>query len=880
MNWWKRLWRRTQMEAQLEKELSFHLEQYTSQLVAHGITLDEARRQARLALGGPEQVKEKCRDARGTRWLEDLLQDTRYALRTFRQKPGFTLVALLILSLGIGATTVMFAVINSVLLRPLSYPEPDRLVSLHRFTEAFGESWGFANFDFIDAKRDSQTLAMAAWTYAGGTISEPGEPEYVSGRQISAELFPTLGISPVQGRAFRPDEDRPGAAPVAIISYVLWQRDFGGEPSAIGRSLVYDGKPYTVVGVAPAGFQLDGDAEVFTPLEQRQNTDPRMQNRRARFLRIMARLRPGFGLAHARAELVLIARHLAEEYPKSNAGLSMIAYPLQKELVGDVGSTLWLLLCAVSLVLLIACVNMASLLLARAVSRERELAMRVALGAGRSRLVRQCLTESAILGLGGGVLGVLLAFISVHPFVAFWPGSLPRAEEVHMDWRVLIFAAGASLFSGFLFGLAPALRVPMRGVDQALRAGARSIAGSSRRVHSAFVISEIALAVVLLVSAGMLGHTLLALSSLDPGFNVHNVIAARFAVSPITLEHPEQIHQAWQDVLDRARRVPGVESVTLADIIPMRVGENSLPYWTTATPPPPNQEPIALASCVSPDYLKVMGIPLRRGRFFNEHDRIGSEPVVVIDDNLAQHAFGTKDAAGKHIWIPAMGASPVLIVGVVGHVRHWGLGRDDQSRVRDQMYYSFAQVPASLLHFFSSIMSIAARTTIPPLNVVEPLRAELRGAAGDQALYEVHTMEQLVSTSLARQRFLLLLFGIFAGLALLLACIGIYGVLAYLTGQRIPEIGVRMTLGAKPLDVIRLVLGQSLVMIFVGVGVGTFAALAAARILNRLVEGMRPADISTFAITIPVLIIAALFASFVPARRASHIDPVTALRQQ
>jgi predicted permease len=880
MTWWKRLWRRTQMEAQLEKELSFHLEQHTSQLIARGITPDEARRQARLALGGPEQVKEKCRDARGTRWLEDLLQDTRYALRTFRQKSGFTLVALLILSLGIGATTVMFAVINSVLLRPLSYPQPDRLVTLRVLTEQIGELWGFSNLDFGDLKRESQTLDLAAWTYGGGTISGPGEPEYVNGRQISAELFSTLGISALQGRAFRPDEDRPGAPPVAMISYGLWQRDFGGDPSAIGKSLVYDGKPYTVVGIAPAGFQLDGEADVFTPLEPRQTTDPRMQNRAARFLRVMARLRPGFGLPEARVELVLIARLLAQEYPKSNAGLSLIPYPLQKELVGDVGSTLWLLLCAVGLVLLIACVNIASLLLARAVSRERELAMRVALGAGRGRLARQCLTESAILGLGGGLLGAVLAFVSVHPFVAFWPGSLPREEEVHLDWRVLVFAVGASLFSGLLFGLAPALRVPVRGVDQTLRAGARSIAGSSRRLHSAFVISEIALAVVLLVSAGMLGRTLLALSSLDPGFNVHDVIAARFALSPGTLGNPEQVRQAWQDVLDRARRVPGVESVTLADIIPMREGENSLPYWTTATPPPPNQEPVALASCVTPDYLKVMGIPLRQGRFFNEHDRIDSEPVVVIDDNLAQHAFGTKDAVGKRLWIPAMGANPALVVGIVGHVRHWGLARDDQSRVRDQMYYPFAQVPAPLLHFFSSIMSIAARTTISPLNVVEPLRRELRGAAGDQALYEVHTMEQLVIASLARQRFLLLLFGIFAGLALLLACIGIYGVLAYLTGQRVPEIGVRMTLGAKPLDVMRLVLGQSLVMIFVGVGVGILAALAAGRILNRLVEGMRPADISTFAITIPVLVLAAFFASFVPARRASRVDPVTALRQQ
>jgi predicted permease len=878
MNWWKRLWRRKQMEAQLEKELSFHLDQDTSQLVLRGQSPDEARRQARLALGGPEQVKERCRDVRGTRWLEDLLQDTHYALRTFRQKPGFTVIALLILALGIGATTVMFAIINSVLLRPLHYPEPDRLLTLRGSTQEFGEFWGFSNLDFGDVKRESRTLSLEAWTYGGGTISKPGEPEYVDGRNISAELFSTLGISLVQGRTFRPDEDRPGAAAVAIISYGLWQRDFGGDPSAIGKSLVFEGKPYIVVGIAPAGFQLDGEADVFTPLEQ--VTDQRMQNRSAHFLHVLARLRPEFSLSQGRTELALIARHLGEEYPKSNVGLTMNVYPLQKELVGDVGSTLWLLLCAVGLVLLIACVNIASLLLARAVSRERELAMRVALGAERGRLARQCLTESAILGLGGGLFGVIFAALSVHPFVAFWPGSLPRAKEIHLDWRVLVFAVAASLLSGFVFGLAPALRVPMHGLEQTLRAGARGIAGNSRRLHGAFIVSEIALAVVLLVSAGMLGQTLLALSSLDPGFNVHNVMAARFAISPGVLGNPEQIRAAWQDVLDRARQVPGVESVALADIIPMREGENSLPYRISAALLPPNQEPVALASCVTPDYLNVMAISLRQGRFFNEHDNIGSEPVVVIDENLAQHAFGGKDAVGKRLWIPAMGAGPVLVVGVVGHVRHWGLASDDQSRVRDQMYYPFAQVPAPLLHFFSSIMSIAMRTTISPLDVVAPLRQQLRGAAGDQDLYEVRTMEELVSASLARQRFLLLLFAIFAGLALLLACIGIYGVLAYLTGQRVPEIGVRMTLGAKPVDVMRLVLGESLVMIFIGVGMGILMALAVGRILNRLVEGMRPADISTFAITVPILIIAALFASFVPARRASRVDPVGALRQQ
>jgi predicted permease len=676
------------MEAQLEKELRFHIEQHTEQLMARGHAPDEARRQARLALGGPEQVKEKCRDARGTRWLEDLLQDVRYALRTSRQKPGFAAVAALILALGIGATTVMFSLINGVLLRPLSYPDPNRLITVHGFTQEFGEFWGFSNPDLADARRESRSLSLAAWTYGGGTISEPGEPQYVDGRQISAELFSTLGIPLLHGRAFLTDEDQPGAAPVAIISYALWQRDYGGNPAAIGSSLVFEGKTYAVVGIAPPAFQLSGEADVLTPLGQ--NTEPRMQNREAHFIHVVARLCPGFVLAEAQAELTLIGRHLAVQYPKSNQGLSLIAHPLQQELVGDVGSTLWLLLSAVGLVLLIACVNIASLLLARAVSRERELAMRVALGAGRGRLARQCLTESAVLGLAGGIMGGVFAAMSIRPFVAFWPGSLPRAEDVHLDWHVLIFAIVASLLSGFLFGLAPALRVPTGGLEHALRAGSRSIAGSSRPLHSAFVVSEIALAVVLLVAAGMLGRTLLSLSSLDPGLNVRNILTARFALSPGALADPERIRAAWQEVVNRARGVPGVEWVALTDIIPMREGENSGGYWTTPTPPPPNKAPIALMSSVTPDYLQVMGIPLLGGRFFNDHDRMGSEPVVVIDENLAQHAFGTKDAAGKHIWLQFIGARPIEVVGVVGHVRHWGLAADDQSRVRDQMYYPLA----------------------------------------------------------------------------------------------------------------------------------------------------------------------------------------------
>jgi predicted permease len=879
MTWWHRLLHRNQMEEQLDKELRFHIDQYAADLIERGSDPSEARRQARLALGGPEQVKETCRDARGTRWLEDLWYDAAYAVRTLRQRPGFAAVALLTLALGTGATTVMFTVINGVLLKPFPYPSPDQLLKLQEKTNwstEWGDLWAFTYPNYLDCKRESTSLAMAGFRYGGGTVSKPGEPEYIDGRLITSDLFSLLQVPMFRGRAFLREEDRPGGAPVAIISYELWQRRFGGSEEAIGTPVTYEGKSYTVIGITPVGFRLaDDPADIFTPLGQ--ETGAFMQNREAHGVQVWARLRPGAMPAQAKAELELVGRQLEAQYPKSNHGRTFVAGPLRPD-VGDVRSTLWLLLGAVSLVLLIACANIGSLLLARAVSRQRELAMRVALGAGRGRLVRQCLTESAVLALAGGALGVLLAMAGLRPFVALWPGALPRAEGVQLDWHVLLFALAASLASGLLFGLAPALRAQARDLEQTLRAGARTVAGSSRRLHGGFVMVEIALAVVLLVSAGMLGRTLLRLSSLDPGVNIQNVLVTRMALSPGTLADPAKIRTAWKEVLDDASRVPGVQSVAMVDTVPMREGNNQIGYWTTPAEPPQDKQPFVLANSVSPDYLHVMGIPLLRGRFINEGDRPGNEGVAVIDDVMAQQAFGGPDAVGKHVWI-GLGSDPLRVVGVVGHVRQFGLAADDQAHVRAQLYYPFAQVPDTYLRRWSELMSIAVRTNLPPLSVIEPLRRAVRGAGGDQVLYEVHTMDELAGSTLARQRFLLLLFGVFAGLALLLACIGIYGVLAYLTGQRVPEIGVRMALGASAGNVMWLVLRQSLGMIGAGAGIGIAAALGAGRVLQHLVEGMQSTDPLTFAMMILALVAAALMASFLPARRASRIDPTSALRQ-
>ncbi|MBV9743428.1 MAG: ABC transporter permease [Acidobacteriia bacterium] len=870
-------WRRKELREQdLERELQSHLE------------LEAEERKdayaARRALGNLAQIKEEVRATWPLAWLDAAKQDIRYALRVLRQNPGFAAVALLTLALGTGATTVMFSVANGVLLKPLPFAEPDRLVNVYGRTEKYGEQWGFSYLDFLDCRRQSQTLDIAAWTDGGGTIGAPGETEYTGGVRVSSNFFSVLGAPLLRGREFLPEEDRPGAAPVIIISSFLWQRHFGSSPSAIGSSFRFEGKSYTVVGIASSSFELvDQGNGVFTPLGQNW-ADPRMQNRGSRFLHALARFRPGVAgrvaFNSAQMELDRISRGLAEQFPTSDAGRTFVVRALGPELVKSVRSTLWLLLAAVSLVLLIACTNIGSVLLARAVSRERELAMRAALGAGRGRLVRQCLTESAVLSIAGGTLGVLLAVIGIRPFVTLWPRGLPLSEAVTVDWRVLVFALGISVASGLLFGLAPALRAPASELEQTLRAGVRSIAAGSRRIHAGFVTTEIALAVVLLISAGMLGNTLLRLASLDPGINVHNVLTARVEPPLGASQNPVALRASWQAFLERTRSVPGVESAALSDIIPMRMGENVLGYWTTPELPPIDRLPLALASCVTPDYLEVMGIPLRRGRFFTEQDRLGSTPVVVIDENLARHAFGETDAVGKRLWIRALDTEPVQVIGVVGHVRHWGLAGDDLSRLREQIYYPFAQLPDQIVPLLSSVMSVAVRTRIDPLSVVEPLSRAARGGSGDQVMHDVYSLEQLAGASLARQRFLLLLFAVFAGLALLLACVGIYGVLSYLTSRRVPEIGLRMALGASAGEVLWMILRQSLTMISAGAAAGLLAAILAGRLLQRLVEGMRPAEPSTFALMIAVLLAAALTASFIPARRASKVDPMTALRSE
>lgn len=882
MSWWRRLLKAGRIKRELEKELRFHLEERMEALRAQGRTATEARREASMELGGVEQMKEECRDARGTLWLQDLGRDAAFGLRLLRRRPGFVLVALVTLGLGIGASTVMFTVIQGVLYRPYPYRQPAQLLQLQEQTvkaTQWGNLWAFAYPNFVDLQRDSRTLELAAFRRGGGTIVQPGKAEYVDGREISAGLFAFLGVPLERGREFLPEEDKPGTAPVALVSDELWQTFFCGRGDILNQSLVLEGKRYRIVGVTRPGFRLaDEVSDVYTPIGQ--DSQAMMQNRRAHpGIQTWARLRPGATPAQAKAELGLIAARLARAYPASNAGRSFLMTPLRPD-SGDAGGTLWLLLGAVSLVFLIACANLASLLLARAMAREREFALRAALGAGRSRLVRQCLSESAVLALAGAGLGLGLARLGLAPFVALWPGSLPRAQEVHLNGWVLLFALGLALASGLFFGLAPALRVPTRQLDHALRSGARLSGADARRWHRGFVILQIALAVVLLAAAGALGRTLLRLARLDAGVAIHNVLTARVALSGPILANPQQTREDWDQTLRQIAAVPGVQAVAMVDTVPMREGNNPIGYSTTPQAAPADQQPLVLANSVSPDYMKVMGLHLIEGRFLTEADRRGAPEVAVIDDVMARQAFPGVDPIGKPLWGISLDDQPVVVVGVVRHVRYWGLAEDDTAKIRAQLYYPFAQVTDAYVRRWTELMSIAVRTAGNPLAMLPTLQNAVARVRADQVLYEVQSLDQLASASIAQQRFLLVLFAVFAGFALLLACIGTYGVMAYVTSQRVPEIGVRMALGASRRQVQWMILGQSLHLIVVGSAAGGLGAWIAVRLLRQQVAGIAPGTPAVLALALPLLAAAALAASYLPARRASRLDPAQVVRQE
>jgi len=807
-----------------------------------------------------------------------LLQDIGYGLRLCRRNPGFTAVAILALGIGIGANTAIFSVVDGVLLRPLPYPEPDRLIMVYEKEPDFSRT-SVSYENFLDWRRDNRLFAdLASFRGDDMNFTGSGQPEHLSGEYVSYSLFSVLGVRPLLGRTFLPQEDQQGAGGVTILNYAFWKRRFGGDPSVIGRTLTLNARPYAVIGVMPQGFHFREMADLYIPIEQWNSIALRDRENHPG-LRVVGRLRPGVTMASAQADMDAIGRRLAEAYPKSNAGRGVIVAPTKDDMVGYIKPTLLMLLGAVGLVLVIACSNVANLLLARATARRHEFAIRAALGAGRWRAIRQLLTESVILSLGGAGVGLAIAAWGTRAVVAAAPMYLPPAEEVGLNGYVLGFTLGVSILTGILFGLAPAFHSSNVTPEESLRAGARGSGGGRHRAEPVFIAVEVGLAVVLLSGAGLMIQSIWRLWKVDPGFNTSHLLTSQVAISPRTMSSAQAIRLANQQIVSRIEAAPGIQAAAVTSLIPLGENDSEIGFWLGGGPQPPSDQVTpAVFSVVTPDYTKAMGIPLRSGRFFTNRDTLSSTPVVVIDDVMAQHVFPHQDPLGKQISLIAFG--PVQVVGVVGHVKQWGLDSDDTAKIRSELYFPLMQVPDKFMSAGVAGLNLVVRTTPDPLSMVSVVRAQVAGPTEDQPMYSVQTMEQLISMSLEERRFTMLLLIIFSATALVLASVGIYAVMSYAVSRRTHEIGVRLALGATRREVLAMVLREGVALAAVGTVLGLASAVAVTRLLASLLYGVKPADPWTLATVAVAVGAVAVLASYPPALRATRVNLVTALRYE
>ncbi|HTZ74115.1 MAG TPA: ABC transporter permease [Candidatus Aquilonibacter sp.] len=817
-----------------------------------------------------------------------LIQDLRYAIRLLAKSPGFTAVVVLTLALGIGANTAIFSVVNGVLLNPLPYPHPSQVVTVAGATKGFGES-SISYPDYQDWARDNRTFAsLAAYkSFQSFNLIGDGEPERVSAVEVSASFFTTLGVTPLLGRNFSTAEDQLNGPPAVILSAGLWKSKFASSPDVIGKTLNLNGTDYTVIGVLPASFYfccetnnyLPGD--VFVPLAQ--DTNPWMKDRRIHpGIYGVGRIREGVTLTQARDDMARIAGELAAQYPDADKDRGIAVTPLRQEMVQHIQPFILVLLAAVGIVLLIACVNVANLLLVRSARRAREFAIRAALGAGQARVVRQLLTESLLLALLGGGLGLGLASWGTSAGMSILPSTLPRAGDVRIDPRVLIFTLVVSLLAGILFGLAPALKTFQPDVQQTLKESGRGTSGAHYRTQGIFVIIEMALAVVLLVGAGLTIRTLLDLWSVNPGFDSHNVLSFNVGFPPsVTNSNATQIRASLVQITDKIAAVPGVRDVSLMNgAFPMN-GESDLDFWLDGEPKPTieNNMHDAIWYIVGPGYLDAMGVPLLRGRFFTPQDNADSLAVCVIDENLARKYFGNENPIGKHLNFDLV-YKQLEIVGVVGHVKQFGLDESSRSPILEQFYAPVLQLPDSMIRAFASSAGYVARTDGPPGAFTGAIRSAVTQFNGEAVVFDAETMDHIVSQSLAARRFAMILLAVFASFALILAAIGIYGVISYIVGQRTHEIGIRMALGAQRRDVFLLVLGEGARRILIGIAAGLIAALALTQLMAAVLYGVSARDPLTFASVAVFLAGVALLACYIPARRAMRVDPMVALRYE
>jgi predicted permease len=813
-----------------------------------------------------------------------LIEDLRYGLRILRKSPSFAVVTVLTLALGIGANTALFSVVNGVLLNPLPFHDPDQLVTLHESKPNFATgSISYPNFR--DWQKDNHTFsAMAIARDFGFSLTGMGVAEQVNAEITSSDLFPLLGVKPVIGRTFLPGEDEVGAAPVALISAGFWQRKFSGAPDVLGKSLTLNGKAYTVVGVIPASFHLVAssfrDCELYIPIGQWNNN--LLLNRGAGLgFHGFARLKPGVMIEQARADMDAVTRNLAAAYP-DDKGISASLIPLKQRMVGRVQPLLLVLLAAVGFVLLIACVNVANLLLARSTGRMREFAIRAALGASRTRVVRQLLTESVLLSIVGGSLGLLLAALGTKAALGVLPTALPRAEEIGLDGHVLIFTAAISLLAGIFFGLVPALKTSHLDLHATLKQGGRGGSGTRHRAQSVFVVVEMAMALVLLIGAGLMMRSLTLLWRVDPGFDPQNVLTFSLTLPPSMMRAtPDAIRANIRALDDTLASLPGVRAASLSSgALPMSEDDEQQ-FWLDGQPKPASENDMnwTLNYIVGPDYLKALGIPLQRGRFLSAQDDEHSPLVIAVDDVFARKFFPNHDPIGKRIHINGYSA-PAQIVGVVGHVKQWGLSSDGTQELRSQMYLPMLQLADEAMASVPPGIDVVVRSEPNLPGLFDSIRRASEQMSREQVIYAPQTMNEIISASLATQRFSMILLGIFAFLALLLASIGIYGVVSYVVGQRTQEIGIRLALGAQRLHILRLILGRGGILALAGVGVGLASALGLTRLMASLLYGVRATDPLTFAGVAILLTLIALAACYIPARRATRVDPMVALRQE
>jgi putative ABC transport system permease protein len=872
---WRNMFRNARTEQELAEEIDAYLELLIEQKINEGLDPEEARRAALIELGGREQVKEKVREVNAGYQLEILWQDLRYGLRMLGRNPGFAAVAALTLALGIGANTAIFSVVNAVLLRPLPYAEPERLVTL-AYYHAMSGFEAAHEADFLEWREQAKAFEkVAAYTQRTVDLSGSGEPVRLNAAQVSADLFSTLGVGPALGRVFTADEDRAGGAPVVILSHALWRRRFGGDPQIIGRPITLDGKSHTVIAIMPPGFQFAGEHDLWTPLALDVNRALRGEG--VLILGVIARLKPGVTLEAASSDLSFFLERLKQSQPKYSEVQVRVAR-LSEQMVRDVREALLALFGAVAFVLLIGCANVANLLLARAAVRQKEMAIRAAVGAGRFRLVRQLLTESLLLSFTGGVAGLLAATWGVKLLVKMNPGNIARLDESVVDGRVLVFTCAVAALVGLLAGILPALQASKTDVNGTLKA--QSVSGtfvrSGSRTLPALMIAELALTLVLTVGAGLLIRSFLQMVAVPKGFNPDGVLTLELApnLSKYPWDGPRR-DAYFQELLARVQALPGIQSAGLTSFLPLAMPELAAPIQVEGRPPiEPEKEPIVFINHVSRDYFRTMGMQVRAGRPFSAEDGPKAQLAAIINETVAQRYFANENPIG-HRFLPVGSKDPITIVGVVGDTRQFGLDRE----VNLEVFLPDAQNPGN------SNMLVAR--VAPGQNNQEGLSG-LSAAIRDRAhaldpsepIYQVVTMNGRLSDSFAPRRFQMALFGAFAALALAIAAVGIYGVVSYAVSRRTHEIGIRMALGATPRDALKMVIRQGMLLALIGVGLGLTGALALTRVMRGMLFNMSATDPATFVGVALLLVAVALIASYIPARRATKVDPLQSLRQE